>query len=274
MKIAIQGTSASFHAIAACALFSDNITFEECLAFKDVFAAIENGSVEYGVVAIENSLYGSINDTYDLLVKHDFHIQAETYEHISLHLLAVPSANLSTITDVYSHPAALGESTDFLDQKLPQAQRHEYSDTALSADFVTTSGDITKASIAGDAAAKAHNLQYLAKNIETHHANYTRFIAICKQANATPPPNRIKSSIVFQTPDKPGSLYAALGIFAERGINLTKLESRPIVGKAWQYMYYIDFEADCSNDLLIALKPHAHNIRILGVYENSTHIPN
>ena len=273
MKIAIQGTNSSFHAIAARALFSDDIEFEECLAFKDVFAAIENGTVEYGVVAIENSLYGSINDTYDLLVKHDFHIHAETYEHISLHLLGVRSASLSTITDVYSHPAALGESIDFLDQNLPQAQRHEYSDTALSADFVAKNNDISKASIAGDAAAKAHGLQYLAKNIETHHANYTRFIAISKQVNIIPPTDRIKSSIVFQTPDKPGSLYAALGIFAERNINLTKLESRPIIGKAWRYMYYIDIESDCNDDLLSALKPYAHNIRVLGVYENNTHIP-
>ncbi len=267
MNVAIQGSNSSFHAIAARSLFSEDINLIECLHFKDVFAAVKSGSADYGVVAIENSLYGSINDTYDLLVKHDLHICGETYEQIGLHLLGTKDSTLDTITDVYSHPAALGESDEYLDTHLPKAERHEYSDTALSAKLVADSNDPTKASIAGDVAAIAHGLTCLAKNIETHKDNYTRFITLGSSKNPTPSKN-CKSSIIFQTANTPGSLYAALGVFAHRSLNLTKLESRPIVGKAWQYMYYIDFDGEFSQELQQELSKYAAGIRLLGSYHN------
>lgn len=269
MTIAIQGSNSSFHAIAARRLFDKHIELVECLHFKDVFTAVKDGTADYGVVAIENSLYGSINDTYDLLMKHNLTICAEVYEQIGLHLLATKNASLTTITDVYSHPAALGESDQYLDANLPEARRHEYSDTALSAEYVKNSNDPTKASIAGDAAASAHGLSYIARNIETHADNYTRFIALTSN-KVTAQKTDVKSSIIFQTANTPGSLHAALGVFAKRSLNLTKLESRPIVGKAWQYMYYIDFEGSFSQELKNELEQFATEIRLLGSYQNGT----
>lgn len=265
MVIAIQGIKQSFHAIAAYSLFGDSSSLNECLTFNDVFLAVKNSEADYGVVAIENSLYGSINDTYDLLVKNNLYICGETYEQISLHLLGAKTSELNTVSDVYSHPAALGESTDFLDTKLPHARRHEYSDTALAAKFLADSKDPTKAAIAGSAAAEAYGLKYLSKNIESHSDNYTRFIAISKKLT-TPKSNNLKSSIVFQTADSPGSLHAALGVFAQSNINMTKLESRPIIGRAWRYMYYVDISAEFTDEIKTELSKFATEIRLLGCY--------
>lgn len=266
MKIAIQGIRESFHAIAATTLFTSDIELTECDTFRDVFLSVKNEESDFGVVAIENSLYGSINDTYDLLVKHDLHICGEAYEQIGLHLLGTSESSLDTITDVYSHPAALGESVDYLDQFLPSARRHESTDTALSAKDISNLNDPTKAAIAGHAAAEAYNVKYLAKNIETHHDNYTRFIAVSKH-RANPPRSQCKSSIVFQTGDTPGCLYNALGVFAKSKINLSKLESRPIVGKAWHYMYYVDLETIFTDNLEDELSKFATDIRLLGCYK-------
>ncbi len=270
-KIAIQGAKESFHAIAAKTMFPGSEDLLECDSFKKVFSAVENDEAEYGVVAIENSLYGSINDTYDLLVKHNLHICGEAYEQIGLHLLGTNSSSLQTITDIYSHPAALGESVDYLDKNLPDARRHESGDTALSARIVAESADPTKAAIAGQLAADAYNVKILAHNIETHRHNYTRFIAISKKP-VKAPAEASKSTIVFQTSNAPGSLYAALGVFAKSNISLTKLESRPIVGKAWRYMYYVDIEAPFTNILETELSEFASNIRLLGCYKSGSMI--
>lgn len=265
INVAIQGAKESFHAIAAYTLFSEKIELNECVNFKEVFIAVKNGVSEYGVVAIENSLYGSISDTYDLLAKNDLYICGEAYEQISLYLLGAPGSSINSITDVYSHPAALGESTDFLDLKLPSASRHEYSDTALAAKLVADTNDNTKAAIAGELAASAYNVKVLATNIESHKHNYTRFILISKKPTENLREN-VKSTIVFQTGNEPGSLYAALGVFAKYKIGLTKLESRPIVGKVWQYMYYADIESHFNDKLNSELSKAASNIRLLGCY--------
>lgn len=266
INVAIQGIKESFHAIAAYSLFSEDIKLNECQSFNDVFSAVKDDTSEYGVVAIENSLYGSINDTYDLLVKNELHICAESYEQISLFLLGTPDSSLDTITDIYSHPAALGESTNFLDLKLPSASRHEYSDTALSAKYVAETKDNSKAAIAGELAANSYKVKVLAKNIESHKDNYTRFILISKKQSEQVLKNS-KSTIVFQTGKKPGSLYAALGVFAKYNIGLTKLESRPIVGKAWRYMYYADIESGFDDKLNSELSKVASDIRLLGTYK-------
>lgn len=272
MKIAIQGIGSSFHAKAANAMFGDNIDMHFCDTFAEVFDAVTNGLAEYGVTAIENSLYGSINETYDLLLSHHLHIIAETYQQIGLQLVGTPGSNLGTITDVYSQAPALSESDTFLNTHLPHAERHEYGDTATAAQYVSNSNDISKAAIASKEAANEFNLTILAENIETHHHNYTRFIALSLQPPAQRESN-VKSSITFETSDTPGSLYAALGVFASNNINLTKLESRPVVGKVWHYMYYVDLEAEFTPALKKQLKEHAQTIRVLGMYPNNTLLP-
>lgn len=269
MKIAIQGESASFHAIAAQRIFGDDVELLFCKTFKDVFTALAEKRVDNAVVAIENSLYGSINEVYDLLLKYNFSICGETYEEIGLHLVGIAGTKLDSITDVYSQAPALGESDVFLETKLPNAERHEHSDTALAAKEVAEWSDTTKAAIASTAAAEKYGLSILEKNIETHSDNYTRFIAL----SPTPTPDSLadKVSLTFRTADTPGSLYRAMGIFAKADVNLTKLESRPIVGSAWQYMYYFDamfkLESPEGKQLMKNLEEVATDIRVLGSYQ-------
>lgn len=264
MKIAIQGITSSYHAFAARSMFGSDVELVFCDTFADVFANVTDGSVEYGVAAIENSLYGSINQTYDQLLKHNLWICAEWYQHIGLNLMAT-TTDISQVTDVYSAAQAIGEADAFLTKNLPNAERHEYVDTAKSAKFIAGEKDPSKAAIASSQAAREFDLHVLAENIETHHDNYTRFIALSQQEPSAPG-SGAKTSITFETGDTPGSLHAALGVFADRKINLTKLESRPIVGKAWTPMYYIDFTSAIDEELLAELKQSASNIRILGTY--------
>lgn len=264
MKIAIQGLETSFHALAAADLFGNNISLVCCKNFKEVFTTLEKDEVQYAVVAIENSLYGSINEVYDLLLQHDFWIIAEAYKQISLQLLGLPDATLHDITDVYSQAPALAESEEFLNTSLAHAKRHEHSDTALAAKDIAHWGSKNNAAIASRAAAAAYCLSILSENIETHHHNYTRFIVLSKKPNDVGVGN--KTSLTFQTKDIPGSLHAALGVFADKKINLSKLESRPIAGSVWRYMYYVDIACDFNDELLEALSRHAYNIRILGSY--------
>lgn len=272
MKIAIQGAESSFHALAAKELFGTSVELVYCKNFVDVFNKVADSQAEGGVVAIENSLYGSINETYDLLVRYRLHITGEVYQHIGLHLLGTKDSALNEISKVFSQAPALAEAEDYLNSNLPNAERHEYEDTARAAEMVSASKNNSYAAIASRAAAKQYGLKVLATNIETHHHNYTRFIALGTHPAVAGFP-KAKSSIIFETADTPGSLYAVLGVFAQHNINLTKLESRPIVGKAWRYMYYIDFELNCESWLLNELHNHTNNLRVLGVYENKTHIP-
>lgn len=263
MKIAIQGLDTSFHALAAKQLFGDEATLAHYATFPTVFRALHTQEVDHAVVAIENSLYGSINEVYDLLLKYHFWITGEVYEKIGLHLLGLPGATIPDITDVYSQAPALAEAEDFLDQKLALAHRHEHTDTALAAEEIAQWKKPHNAAIASRAAAEKYGLSILAENIETHRQNYTRFLALSR---TQPKETGNKSSLTFQTNDTPGSLHAALGVFAKRNINLTKLESRPIIGKAWQYMYYVDIAAATTPDLAEELAQYAQNIRLLGNY--------
>ncbi len=265
MKIAIQGQAASYHALAARQLYGDRAALVYCTHFKDVFAKLMRSEADAAVVAIENSLYGSINEVYDLLLKHDVWIGKEAYEHIGLNLMSVARAKTEAITDVFSQAPALAEAEQFLDTVLPHAERHEYQDTALAAKAVAAWGDPHKAAIASQAAANEYGLTILANNIETHRHNYTRFIAL--QRTKTTVKKSGKFSLTFRTTDTPGSLHAALGVFAQANANLTKLESRPIVGSAWKYMYYADCTSDAIEPIIANLQRHATEIRLLGAYE-------
>lgn len=271
MKIAIQGTKSSFHAVAARRLFGTETELIYCETFHQVFASLAQQQANFGVLAIENSLYGSINDVYDLLLKYNFWICGEVYEQISLQLLGSPLATLETITKVYSQAPALAEAEFFLDTNLPHAQREEYYDTGAAAAMVAAENNPSKAAIASAQAADEYDLSILASNIETHPHNYTRFIALAP-TRLSIPPEANKTSITFRSADKPGSLHAALGVFANHGINLTKLESRPIIGSAWQYMYYVDFSLGGQNgveqEIIGELSQFAYEIRVLGSYRS------
>jgi prephenate dehydratase len=265
MNIAIQGLDTSFHAAAAKQLYGTDANLICCQTFNEVFVSLNEQKAERAVVAIENSLYGSINEVYDLLIRYDFKIISEVYEQIGLHLMSVSGAAIKDITNIYSQAPALAESEDFLNKALSHADRHEYHDTAMAAKEVKRMNSKSNAAIASIEAAKKYNLDVLAKNIETHPHNYTRFIVLEKTSFHNSSAD--KSSITFQTKDTPGSLYNVLGVFAKNKINLSKLESRPIAGKAWQYMYYLDFEENISEDLIREVSTHATNVKVLGTYK-------
>lgn len=271
MKIAIQGQPASFHDQAAHQLFAEQIELICCETFSDTFDALMNGHADVAVVAIENSLYGTINPVYDLLLQHRPWISGETYIRIHQCLVGMPDANLSEIAEVYSHTAALAQCEQFLAQQLPRAKRFEHADTAGAAADVAKWGDPTKAAIASAAAAKQYGLHILASDIETHHHNYTRFIVLNRASHDTK--DATKTSIVLRTAHQSGALYQALGVFDAHNYNVTLLTSRPIIGHHQKYMFYMDFEAGLdaqTEQALDQLRTQGCDVTILGSYQSAT----
>lgn len=268
-KVAIQGAQASFHAIAAHQFFGDDIELINRDTFKETFAAVKAAQAQYAVCAIENSLFGSINATYDLLINYHFVITGEIYLRIEQCLIGLPGTKLSDITEVYSHPVALAQCEDYLDAKLPTANRLEFHDTASSVLMVKQGARKQAAAIAGREAAELHGMEILAESIETNKQNYTRFIVLEPQAGSAK--GATKTSLIIRTSHQPGALYSALGVFAERGINLTKLQSRPIIGKAWHYIFYVDVDAGLQDsrleEALKLLSQQGCEVKMLGSYQ-------
>lgn len=239
--IAIQGQAASFHDIATRNFFGSEIELVCCDTFAETFQVLTKDLAGYAVVAIENSLYGSINEVYDLLLKYRFWISGEVYLRIEQCLIGLPGATISGATEVHSHPVALAQCENYLNSTLNQAERFEHHDTAGSVADIKKWGDPAKTAIASAAAAHRHDMDILARKIETHKQNYTRFVVLSKDRVDNPAAN--KTSLILATAEKPGALYHALGTFAKQNINLTKLQSRPIIGNAWHYMFYVDVDS-------------------------------
>ena len=269
MKISIQGESGSFHDIAARQLFGTDHTQLQRATFAEVFSDVQSKQAEIAIVAIENSSVGSINEVYDLLLKDGVKIIGELYMRISHNLIGLKGTKLKEIQTVYSHPMALMQCEQFLEIKLPQAEVHERHDTAESVEYVAGQGDKTLAAIGSARAAKLHKLEILTPDIETDLHNYTRFIVLSLNDSNDKLAN--KTSIVITAKNIPGALHKVLGVFANRGINLTKIESRPIIGKGWNYYFYIDFEAGLhstiAQEALKELIDYTDTINILGTYQ-------
>lgn len=276
MKIAIQGEAGSFHDEAANQYYKNQkISIINYRSFKEVFLAVKNNKANFGLVAIENSLYGSINEVYDLLSQYGLAICGEISLRIEHFLLATPGTTLETIEEIYSQSPALAQCETYLDSHLPHADRIDYFDTAAGAKYVAKAQSPKLAAIASLQASKIYNLDVLAKNIETDKNNYTRFIVIGKN-NLTNLLKSPKTSIMFSTNNKPGALYSVLKLFADANINLTKIESRPILHMAWHYYYYLDFEGNKNSpaivEILAKLKDISANLRVLGCYESNTFV--
>lgn len=273
LTVAIQGQAASFHDVAARQYFGDDIDTIFCdLPFRLVFDALEEGRADYAVCAIENSLHGTINDVYDLLLARHSSICGEVVLHIEQCLIGLPGATLADITEVYSHPVALSQCQEFLDTSLPHAARFEHPDTAGSVGDVAASGDKHKAAIASAAAAKLHGMQILRRAIETNHHNFTRFVVLTRERTNQIDAN--KTSIVIEAPNQVGSLHKALGAFAAHDLNLSLLTSRPIVGKPQSYMFYLDFAGGLqetrTREAISELENMGCTVTILGSYEAAT----
>jgi len=270
VKIAFQGERGAFSEDAAAKLFGKNIDFGPCVRLKQVFELVSQDKLEFGVVPLENSQAGSINETYDLLLTYPLSIFAETILKVSHCLMALPRQNLADITTIYSHPQALAQCEEFL-SKLKVEIIPSY-DTAGSAKMIKEKKLMNCAAIASKRAADIYGLDILAPEIETNINNYTKFVAISKQK--AKPAKRNKTSLVFATAHKPGSLYGILGIFATRNINLTKLESRPSRTKPWEYVFYADFEGHLEDEIcraaIIDLQKEATFVKIFGSYPQAT----
>ena len=266
VNVAFQGERGAFSEDAAAKLFGKDVDFLPCIQLKQVFQFVSQDNVEFGVVPLENSQAGSINDTYDLLLAYPLTIFAEVVLRVSHYLMALPGEELADIGTIYSHPQALAQCDEFL-SRLTADIVPSY-DTAGSAKMIKEKKLRNCAAIASRRAAHIYGLAILAPEIETNVNNYTKFVAISKQKAKSA--QRNKTSLVFATEHEPGSLYRILGIFAARNINLTKLESRPSRAKPWEYVFYADFEGRLDDkiyqDAMRELQRETIFIRILGSY--------
>lgn len=266
MRIAIQGEEASFHHTAAKQWFGDTTIIVPCDTFSEVFGTLNRHEAEAGIVAIENTLTGGINPVYDLIESHRYPIVGEV--HLPIHQQLIGTAG-HRITHIYSHPVALAQCEAFLDSNYPDAERIEHHDTAGAVEFIKESGDSSFAAIAGTDAAALHNMAIIAKDIEDNPANFTRFLVI--QPGGISPEDADRTSLVLTTNHTPGALARVLAIFAKRNINLSKLQSRPIVGKPWNYRFYLvlDTAGDQLHKVLSEVKPLTTSIDVLGEYRHN-----
>ena len=239
MKIAYQGEPGAFSE-AASRLVSSDAALIPCKAFEEVFASVEQGPAQYGVLPIENSIGGSIHRNYDLLMENHLPIVGEVEVPVVHHLLALPGASIASIKRVYSHPQALAQCERFL-RTLTGVEIIATYDTAGSAKMVKDGNLTDTAAIASARAGEIFGLQPLASSIQDFSDNITRFIVIGRRPLTEEAPD--KTTIVFSLPNEPGSLFKALSAFALRGVTLTKLESRPIPGRPWEYLFYVDLAA-------------------------------
>ena len=245
MQIAFQGVAGAYSERAALQFFSRTVI--NCRAFPDfqsVYRAVMRGEVKFGVLPIENSLTGSIHQNYDLLLKNKVTIVGEVKLKITHCLLTLRKVKLAEVREIYSHPQALLQCAAFI-RSLGNVASTPYFDTAGSARFVSESSRRDIAAIASASAAKEYGLTVAKTDIADHFHNYTRFIVVTREGGrqkiAASVKNRGKTSIVFSLKSLPGALYKALSVFAVRDIDLLKIESRPIAGKPWQYLFYLDF---------------------------------
>lgn len=267
MRVAIQGTAGSFHHQAVKAWFAGNeFSLVPAETFTKAFSLLENGEADVAVLAVENSIHGSLTETLDLIEQHRYPITGELYLRIHQQLIGLRGAPLSKIKYVYSQPVALAQCSNYLAEKLPSATPVDYHDTTASVAYVKQQNDPTIAAVAGIDAAKEYGLFLLAKDIEDNKENFTRFLVIDPSGKV--PSRANKSSFVLTTTHLPGSLAHVLTIFARAGVNLTKLQSRPIVGDAWKYRFYIDLEAAGPklHELLGEVRQTGATVTALGEY--------
>lgn len=265
--IAFQGERGAFSEEAARKFLSADADFLPLATFPEVFAAVEAGAAGHGIVPVENSLVGSIHQNFDLLLKHDLFIIGEQNLRIEHCLIAHRGATLEQLTEVRSHPVALEQCKEYLLEH-PRLQPHVEYDTAGAVKLVKEKNLKHSAAIAGAYAAELYGMQILASAIQDEPDNYTRFVVLSK----TPAVRgaRSKTSIVFALKNLPGALFKALSVFAQRDLDLTKIESRPLRKRPWEYYFYLDFVGH--GDDIAAKNAIAHlmeittYLKILGSY--------
>lgn len=264
--VAIQGERGAFSHQAALEVLGQEIDLKPCVSFDALFDAVESGAADRAVVPIENSLHGSIHENYDRLRARPLHIVGETQLRIRHCLIARPGATLVSIRRVASHPVALAQCRSFFAAH-PNIEAIAAYDTAGSVLDLLRDGPVTQAAIASRLAAELYGGQVLMDGIEDDPQNYTRFLILARETVEVP--SSSKTSVVFTLQNVPGALYKALGAFASRGVDLSKLESRPLRGRPWEYAFYLDALGDPrgpAGDALEELRALSHEFRILGSY--------
>ena len=269
ITVAFQGERGAFSDEAARKLLGAAVESVPFRSFEDVFAAVMDGRVRCALLPIENSLAGSVVRNYELLAEEHLSIRGEVYLRISHHLVACPGVRLEDITHVYSHPVALAQCQRFIaEHKLEAVAAY---DTAGAVKDLMSSGSRDAGAIAGKWAAELYGGEIVASEIEDHHENYTRFLLLSKpEESIVANGGALKTSLFFRTPNRPGALFRALAAFALRDVNMSKIESRPIVGRPWEYSFYVDISGD-TNDPNIAraiehLREMCEIVRVLGCY--------
>lgn len=270
INTAFQGEHGAYSEQAAIQFFGKKVSTIPCQAFEEIFTSIEGGQATHGILPIENSLTGSIHQNYDLLLKHDLNIVGEYHLRVSHCLLAQPGVKMEEIRRVYSHPQALAQCEATLNRL--GLEKVVDVDTAGSARLIRDGKDRQAAALASAHAGEVYGLQVLVREMEDNPANFTRFLVLSQHNDVEyqPEGHTYKTTIVFSVPNIPGSLFKAMSVFALRDIDLTKIESRPISGKPWEYLFYIDFIGHTANKNCARALEHlgeiADMLRVLGSY--------
>ncbi|HEY3825060.1 MAG TPA: prephenate dehydratase [Bryobacteraceae bacterium] len=277
-RAAFQGELGAFSQVAARQLAGDDFIPVPLPTFEELFVSVVNGKCDCAVIPIENTLHGSVHENYDHLIKYDLPIRGETFVRIVHNLIVPPGVKYSQVRRAYSHPVALNQCRRFFEEN-PQIEKTPFYDTAGSVKMMMEKGLKDAGAIASANAAEIYGAKILKKSIEDDRENFTRFFLLerpkrSSRSARTPvqrgSARRFKTTVVFTTRNLPGALFRSLSAFALRDINLTKIESRPLTGKPWEYLFYLDFlghvdDRACSN-ALNHLAELADLLRVLGCY--------
>lgn len=270
--VAYAGASGAWSHLAGQRHFSARgaeVEFRPYESFRETMEAVKNGAAHFGMIPIENSTAGSVNENYDLLAQMDLALVGEEIQPVDNCLMAVEDVPLDRVRRILSHPQAIAQCSTFL-SGLPDARVEAFANTALAARKVRDDQDLAQAAIGSEEAAKIWGLQVIARGVNDQRANFTRFVVV--GPHHLPCDMRIacKTSLIFVTRHEQGALVACLNVLANRGLNLTKLESRPRPGAPWEYVFYVDFEGNLkAPDVESALKEltaHVISLKVLGCY--------
>jgi prephenate dehydratase len=273
-RVAFQGEAGAFSQVAATRLAGEEAVPVPLPTFQQVFESVSNGKSNCAVIPIENTLHGSIHENYDHLLKFDLAIRGETFVRIVHNLIVVPGVRLSDVHRIYSHPVALNQCRNFLNAH-PGIERVPFYDTAGSVKMLMEQSLRGAAAIASASASEIYGARILKKSIEDDRENYTRFFLLerinkGRKAARLRDGAKFKTSVVFTVRNVPGALFKCLSAFALRDLNMTKIESRPLRGKPWEYLFYLDFaghvEDPVSRNALGHLGELADMLRVLGCY--------
>ena len=267
LKIGFQGVEGSFSEEALLNYFGKETMTSSFRFFEDVFMAIDRGDVDYGILPVENSSTGSVNEVYDLLRKYGCHINGEIVLKVKQNLLGVKGARMEDIKEVYSHSQGFQQSAEFFKEH-SSWKLIPYHNTALGAKLVSEAGDISRAAVASERAAAIYGLDILKENLNFNSKNYTRFVIVGKDLELDESSDKI--SVVLTVRHKAGSLCDVLRLFSQEGLNLLKIESRPIMDKSWEYFFHLDFEGNLQDPhvsrIMDQIRSRTTYFKILGNY--------